>query len=106
LSRPDRLDEADVFAWLATLPAWRLESGHLLRELRTSNYSSAVELLQAQVPIAERLNHHPVVTVGYNALRFEVWTHDRGAITQLDLDYAQALENLIAEDFAEVVIPT
>ena len=78
----------------------------LWRNVRTTNYPSAVGLLSAQVPIAERLNHHPLVTVGYNKLVFELWTHDRDGLTQLDLDYAEALEKLITDDFAAVVVLT
>jgi 4a-hydroxytetrahydrobiopterin dehydratase len=106
LSRPEQLDEADVATWLATRPRWRLERGHLWRDVHTSTYPSAIELLAAQVLFAERLNHHPIVTVGYKTLTFELWTHDRDGITQLDLDYAEALDNIIASDFADVVVLT
>lgn len=97
------LDDADVLSWMTTRPTWRLEDGHLVRDVRTADYPSAVQLLQAQVPTAEGLSHHPVVTVGYNTLRFELWTHDRDGITQLDLDYAEALDDIIA-NFAGVVL--
>jgi len=48
------------------------------------------------VPLAERLDHHPVATVGYRELRLELWTHDRNGITQLDLDYGDGFEKLLA----------
>jgi pterin-4a-carbinolamine dehydratase len=35
---------------------------------------------------------------------FELWTHDRGGLTALDLEYAQTLDELIAADFADVVV--
>jgi pterin-4a-carbinolamine dehydratase len=100
------MDAADVVIWLDSHPTWRLEQGHLFRDVRTSNYPSAVEILSAQVAIAERLNHHPVATVGYNELHVELWTHDSAGITQLDLDYAEALEALIIGPFANVVVVT
>lgn len=106
MSRPEPLDAADVATWLDSHPTWRLEEGHLVRDVRTSKYSSAVELVVAQVATAERLNHHPVITVSYNELHFELWTHDRGGITQLDLDYAEALEVIIAGPFSDVVVAT
>jgi 4a-hydroxytetrahydrobiopterin dehydratase len=56
------------------------------------------------VTLAERLDHHPVVTLGYRKVRFELWTHDQGGLTQLDLDYAEGLEALLADEFADVVI--
>jgi pterin-4a-carbinolamine dehydratase len=55
---------------------------------------------------AERLDHHPVVSVGYCQLRFELWTHDRGGVTRLDLDYAEALDEIVATRFAAFVVAT
>jgi 4a-hydroxytetrahydrobiopterin dehydratase len=75
----------------------------LIRYVRTTDYPSGARLIQAQVALAERLDHHPVVTFSYRRLRFELWTHDRDGLTQLDLDYAEALDSIIENDFAEFV---
>ncbi len=94
MKRPDRLDQAVLDEWLSRHVAWTLVDGHLVRELRTSDYVSAVALVRDQVPLAERLDHHPILTLGYCEVRVELWTHDRGGITQLDLDYAEGFEPL------------
>lgn len=86
--------------WLSEHSTWRLESRHLIREIDTPDYSSAVTIIQRQVAIAEGLNHHPIITLGYNHLRFELWTHDRDGLTQLDLDYASELDRLIDGEFS------
>jgi 4a-hydroxytetrahydrobiopterin dehydratase len=102
LTRPAPLDGAIVATWVAAHPEWRVEESHLVRQVRTTDYPSSVRLLQAQVALAEGLDHHPDVTLGYRRVRFEVWTHDADALTQLDLDYAEGLEAIITE-FAEFV---
>jgi 4a-hydroxytetrahydrobiopterin dehydratase len=61
-------------------------------------------LIQAQVPLAEGLDHHPLVTLGYRRVRFELWTHDQGGVTQLDLDYAEGLDAIITDGFAELIV--
>lgn len=96
MSRPVRLEDMVVEVWLEEHRSWRRDGDHLVRELRTRDYPSAVALLGAQVPLAERLDHHPVATVGYRELRLELWTHDRNGITQLDLDYGDGFEKLLA----------
>jgi len=96
VSRPVRLEDMVVEVWLEKHRSWRRDGDHLVRELRTRDYPSAVALLGAQVPLAERLDHHPVATVGYRELRLELWTHDRNGITQLDLDYGDGFEKLLA----------
>jgi 4a-hydroxytetrahydrobiopterin dehydratase len=68
-----------------------------VREVRTKDYRGAVTLLDAQVPLAEGMDHHPVATVGYGQLRLELWTHVRRGITQLDVDYAERFEALLDE---------
>ena len=103
MSRPPRLDEADVGEWLAQHPTWRLEEGHLIREIDTVDYPSSVTLVDSLVATAEQLDHHPIITIGYRHLRFELWTHDRGGLTHLDLDYANALDALASGEFASVV---
>ena len=72
-------------------------------DIDTIDYPSAVAIVGALVSTAEGLDHHPIITIGYRHLRFELWTHDRGGLTQLDLDYANALDLLLRERFASVV---
>lgn len=106
MTRPELLDAATVGAWLRSHPKWQLLEGHLVRAIQTTDYPSAVQILQAQVDTAQRMNHHPNVIVGYCRLRFEVWTHDRAGLTQLDLDYADALDAIVLAQFAGVVVAT
>jgi 4a-hydroxytetrahydrobiopterin dehydratase len=104
VSRPERLDDATIEAWMLNHLAWHRRGEHLVRDVSTSDYPGAARLVQAQVEIAQRLNHHPLITLSYNAVSFELWTHDRGGLTALDLEYAQALDELIAADFNDVVV--
>jgi 4a-hydroxytetrahydrobiopterin dehydratase len=106
LSTPDLLDDATVDSWLTSHSTWSVVDGRLVREIRTTNYPSAVEILGAQVELAQRLDHHPVVTVSYNNVRFELWTHVSGGLTQLDLDYARALDEIVSTQFSDVVATT
>jgi 4a-hydroxytetrahydrobiopterin dehydratase len=104
LTRPERLDDTSVATWLRSHQNWQLVDAHLVREIRTTDYPSAVRILEAQVETAQRMDHHPDVTVGYCRLRFELWTHDRAGLTQLDLDYANALDEIVSARFADVVV--
>ena len=105
MTRPARLDEAAVAAWVAGHPAWSLESGHLVRALATLDYPGAARIVAAQVDLAEELDHHPVITLGPRWVRVELWTHDRGGVTRLDLDYAEAFDDLVAGEYATLLAP-
>ena len=104
MRRPARLGDASVADWLVSHRHWRLDGGHLVLDVVTRDYSSAVRLLEAQVPLCENLDHHPLVTLGFRSVRFELWTHDVVAITSLDFAYAEGLDAIIARDFSEIVV--
>ncbi|HEY5263185.1 MAG TPA: 4a-hydroxytetrahydrobiopterin dehydratase [Acidimicrobiales bacterium] len=103
MTRPARLEDRVVEAWTVAHPHWAIEDSHLVRYVKTTDYPSGARLLQAQVVLAEGLDHHPDVTFSYRRLRFELWTHDRDGLTQLDLDYAEGLDSIIENDFAGFV---
>ena len=104
MSRPARLADDVVQQWTSAHRHWHSEDSHLVREVRTTDYPSAARIVQAQVALAERLDHHPDLTLGYRQLRVEVWTHDRAGVTQLDLDYAEGFDAIIADEFAAFVL--
>jgi 4a-hydroxytetrahydrobiopterin dehydratase len=102
VTRPSRLEHDVVNRWLELHPLWILEDGHLIGDVHTKDYPGAVALLQAQVPLAQGLDHHPTATVSYRELRLDLWTHDREGLTQLDLDYAEGFETLL-EGYANLL---
>jgi 4a-hydroxytetrahydrobiopterin dehydratase len=104
LTRPAVFGGDVVQAWLNDHTEWRFEGGHLVRDIKTTDYPSSIQILQAQVALAERLDHHPAVSVGYRHLRFEVWTHDQHGITELDLHYAEGLDEILKVQFGEAVL--
>ena len=95
MSRPDPLDAPAVATFVATTD-WCLEGGHLVREVALPDYQRGVDLVVAQAGLAASLDHHATLTLGYDTLRVELWTHDRDAITELDLRFATAFDELVA----------
>jgi 4a-hydroxytetrahydrobiopterin dehydratase len=88
VTRPAPLERSVVTDWLVGHVSWRLDEGHLVRDLVTVDYPTTALIVSAQVDLAQRLDHHPNITVGYRTVSSERWTHDQDDITQLDLDYS------------------
>lgn len=42
--------------------------------------------------LADELNHHPTITLTYPGLTLAIHTHEKGAVTVLDVIYAARLE--------------
>jgi len=45
--------------------------------------------------IAEAVGHHPDMTISWNRLSIELWSHDVGAITDRDRELAARLEGVL-----------
>jgi 4a-hydroxytetrahydrobiopterin dehydratase len=60
------------------------------------SYPLGAALVAASVPLVEELDHHPFITVGYDHLVVELWTHDKDGITQLDFTVAEFVDSFLA----------
>lgn len=89
------LSEAELDAFTAAEPAWRVHDGALEREWRLADFAAAVDFVARVADVAEELNHHPDILLhGYNHVRLTLSTHSAGGITEHDLALARALDRL------------
>ncbi|HEX2901938.1 MAG TPA: 4a-hydroxytetrahydrobiopterin dehydratase [Jatrophihabitans sp.] len=89
----DALDEA-----AATLDrAWRINPDLLARSIEFPTFLRAVEFIDRLAPVAERLNHHPDLSLSWRRLELRLSTHDRGGVTAFDVELAHALDPIITE---------
>ncbi len=92
MARPVPLDDAAVGAALAGLDSWALVGGRLRRELRFAGFPDAMAFMARVAFDAERLDHHPDWSNVYNRVIVELSTHDVGAVTELDIELARAVD--------------
>ena len=71
------------------------EDGKALeRTYRFKDFAEAFAFLTRVAEHAERVDHHPEFTSRWNIVEFRLTSHDRGGVTQRDLDLAEAIERL------------
>ena len=97
MARPQKLDPAVVDAWLAAHPGWARDGKALARAYALEDFGAAVAFTVRLGFIAEKRDHHPDVLVGWGKARVLWSTHDAGGITRLDLELAEATDNLVNE---------
>ena len=85
----------EIDAALDRLPGWSHEEGALRRTVRTGGFAPAFALATRVALLAERMNHHPEMTVTWGHLTIALTTHSAGGITSLDLRMAEAISQWI-----------
>jgi 4a-hydroxytetrahydrobiopterin dehydratase len=88
VKRPERLSDFAVAQWILTNPDWVVEDDRLVARFAIS-YNHGIDVLMMVRDNVDEYDHHPRVTLEYRQLTIELWTHDRGGITELDLALAE-----------------
>jgi 4a-hydroxytetrahydrobiopterin dehydratase len=68
--------------------------GCLHAAFRTTNFTSALELVNRVGEVAEELNHHPDVRLGYGTVALTLTSHDAGGVTARDLELAARVQQI------------
>ena len=68
--------------------------GALYAAYTTPDFSSAVDFLGAVAVVAESLDHHPEVRLGYGRISFRLRSHDSGGVTSRDVTLAGRIQEL------------
>lgn len=91
----DKLSENQAEAEMASLKnwgGWRIEKGELTKEFHFATYLEGVRFAVLVAEHAEKMNHHPDLTLCWKRVVFRAKTHRVGGLTKLDFDLAKRIE--------------
>lgn len=88
------LTEPELTAALDRLAGWERQPGRaaIRKTYQFADFRAAFAWMTAIADVAERMQHHPEWTNVYSRVEVTLATHDAGAVTQLDVDLALAME--------------
>lgn len=81
----------DVERQLASIGGWTAEGGLLRRRFEFGNFAESLAFVNGVGAIAEEMDHHPDITFGWGYADVATTTHDRGGVTDLDLELARRI---------------
>ena len=89
------LSDQEINAGLAELNGWARDGDELTKEFRFDNYLAGLAFASSVGVIAEGLNHHPDMTIGWRRVSVSFTTHDAGSkLTAKDFAAAEAIDGL------------
>jgi 4a-hydroxytetrahydrobiopterin dehydratase len=75
---------------------WNEVGGALQRGFRFKDFAEAIAFVNRLAEAAEAADHHPDVSISWNAVTVRWWTHTKRAITGRDVDMARRTDELAA----------
>ena len=90
-----RLSEIEIQKALLSLDGWKCEKDGIIKKFVFANFKDALATMNKIGEVAEEMNHHPEWFNVYNKLNIRLSTHDQGGITQLDIDLAKTIEEIV-----------
>ena len=89
------LSEAEINSGLAKLEGWSREGDTLVKEFRFDDYLAGLAFASSVGVIAEGLDHHPDLSIGWRRVHVSFTTHDAGnKLSAKDFAAAAAIDAL------------
>ena len=88
----EALSDSAITSALEALDGWERDGDKLVKTFETATYPQGLAFASAAGMVADGLNHHPDMSIGWKKVTLEFTTHDAGSkITQKDIDTATAI---------------
>jgi 4a-hydroxytetrahydrobiopterin dehydratase len=89
------LEDDDLTAALKKCPEWDYEKKAITRTVEFEEFMDAIDFVNDLAEIAEEAQHHPDITIKHTKVMLRLTTHDAGGLTDLDVELAQRVDNLV-----------
>jgi 4a-hydroxytetrahydrobiopterin dehydratase len=89
------LAEAEIVERLTNLPGWQRDGDKIVKTFKLKNYAAGLVFACAVGSVAEGMDHHPEMTIGWRKVTISYTTHDAGnKLSHKDFAAAEAIEKL------------
>jgi 4a-hydroxytetrahydrobiopterin dehydratase len=89
-----QLSKDEIEKELQQVAGWAIEDGQLARTFTFKAYKDGVVFTSAVGYIADKLDHHPDITLTYGKVRVAVNTHSVGGISPYDFELARRIDRI------------
>lgn len=92
--RREVLTEEDLAHAAKGLDGWSSETKFLKKRLTFDDFAAALDFVNRVGALAEAADHHPDITFGWGYAEIALTTHDRGGVTDVDVNLAKQIDAL------------
>ncbi len=73
-----------------------VDNHHLEKTYRFDNFRQALDFINQIGNLAEEVNHHPDICLGWGRVKITLWTHKIGGLNEADFVWAAKAEQLLS----------
>lgn len=87
------------FDYLKAVPNWSVsnDGNEITRQFLFKDFKSAFDFMTLSAQYAQKINHHPDWSNSCNTVNVRLSTHSMKALTELDIQMAQAMDRFALE---------
>jgi 4a-hydroxytetrahydrobiopterin dehydratase len=74
---------------------WELKDGKIVKSFQFASFMNAIEFVNEIAKVAERLDHHPIITINWKSVKLSLKSFDIDAITKRDIGLAKEIEKVV-----------
>ena len=90
-----KLDDMEITQQLDQREGWSVQNGKLHKRFQLDSYKAGLVLATAIGHLADRIDHHPDMFIGYQYVEIGLNTHDVGGISTYDFVLVNLIEGLV-----------
>lgn len=89
------LEKSELADALKKCPEWEYEHKKITRTIEFEEFTDAIDFVNDLAEIAEKAEHHPDILIRHTKVTLTLTTEDAGGITELDIEVATRVDNLV-----------
>lgn len=89
-----KLGTGEIEERLNDLQGWALAGDTIKRRFEFENFAQSLAFVNKVGAIAEEADHHPDIIFGWGYAEIAFTTHDRGGVTDVDLELAKRVQDV------------
>jgi len=94
----DLIPAEELETMLKKAPEWEIEGDSITRIIEFEEFSEAIDFVNDLAEVAEDAQRYPDICIQDNRVVLRLTSHDEGGVTELDVELAHRIDNLVDLD--------
>jgi 4a-hydroxytetrahydrobiopterin dehydratase len=90
-----KLKKQEIEERLSRLTGWHYANESISRDYKLKDFSEAMGFVVKIALAAEKMEHHPDMTIEYNRVKIVLTTHSEEGVTEKDFNLAEKIEKFL-----------